>query len=91
MANVKVFVDNQTDKRTGQKLYIEPHSSVGSVADLRTGSLWFDPRLGQHLFRELMIVIATGSIPSSPLSIVSTIVMWKISQWLGKNIMQSTS
>ena len=24
----------------------EPHSSVGSVADLRRGSGWFDPRLG---------------------------------------------
>ena len=36
-----------------------PHSSVGSVADLRTGSRWFDPRLGQYSFRGLMTVIAT--------------------------------
>ena len=24
--------------------HIEPHSSVGSVADLRTGGRWLDPR-----------------------------------------------
>ena len=53
----------------------EPHSSVGSVADLRTGGHWFDPRLGQYSFRRLMIVIATGFIPLSPLSIVSRMVM----------------
>ena len=40
----------------------EPHSSVGSVADLRTGR-WFDPRLGQYSFRRLMIVIQKGFIP----------------------------
>ena len=28
----------------------DPHSSVGSVADLRTGDQWFDPRLGQYFF-----------------------------------------
>ena len=26
----------------------EPHSSVGSVADLRTGGRWFDSRFGQY-------------------------------------------
>ena len=26
----------------------EPHSSDDSVADLRTGGRWFDPRLGQY-------------------------------------------
>ena len=26
----------------------EPHSSVGSVKDLRTGGHWFDPQLGQY-------------------------------------------
>ena len=36
---------------------IEP-SSIGSVADLRTGGRLFDPRLGQHSFRGLMIVVA---------------------------------
>ena len=25
------------------KLYAEPHSSLGSVQDLRTGGRWFDP------------------------------------------------
>ena len=40
--------------------------SSGSVADLRTGGRWFDPRLGQYSFRELMTVIATGFIPLSP-------------------------
>ena len=70
--------------------YAEPHSSVGSIADLRTGGCWFDPRLGQYSFRGLMIVIATGFIPLSPLSVVLTMVMWESSQWLGKNIVQST-
>ena len=68
----------------------EPHSIVGSVADLRTGSLWFDPWLCQYSFRRSMIVIATGFIPLSPWSVVSTMVMWESSRWLGKNIVQST-
>ena len=41
----------------------EPHSSVGSVADWKTEGRWFDPR-------GLMIVIVTGFIPLSPLSVV---------------------
>ena len=53
-------------------------SSVGSVADLRTGGRWFDARLGQYSFLELMIVIATGSIPLSPLSVVS--ITWESSR-----------
>ena len=48
----------------------EPHRSVCSVPDLRTRGRWFDPRLGQYSFRGLMIVIATGFIPLSPLSCV---------------------
>ena len=68
----------------------EPHSSVGSVVDLRTEGRWFDPRLGQYSFRGLMIVIATGFIPLSPLSVVSTIVMHESSQWLVKNNVCST-
>ena len=56
-------------------LTAEPHSPVGSVADLRTGGRWFDDRLGQYSFRRLMIVIAKGFIPLSPLSIVSTMVI----------------
>ena len=48
----------------------ESRSSVGSVGDLRTGGRWFDPRLGQYSLRGLMIVIGTGSIPLSPLSVV---------------------
>ena len=44
----------------------EQNSSVGSVADLRTGGCWFDPRLGQYSFRGLMIVVATRFIPLSP-------------------------
>ena len=63
----------------------EPHSSVGSVADLITGSRWFDPPLGQYSFPGLIIVIATGFIPLSP-----PLVLWESSQWLGKNIVQST-
>ena len=34
----------------------KPHSSVGSFADLRTGSRLFDSRLCQYSFRGLMIV-----------------------------------
>ena len=36
-----------------------------------------------------MIVTATGFIPFSPRSIVSAMVMWESSQWLGKNIVWS--
>ena len=68
----------------------DPHSSVSSVADLRTGDRWFDPWLGQYSLRGFMIVIVTGFIPLSPLSVVTTMVMWESSQWLGKNIVQST-
>ena len=68
----------------------EPHSSVVSVADLRRGGRWFDIRLGQYSFRRLMIVIATGFIPFSPLSVVSTMVMWESSQWIGNNFVRST-
>ena len=66
----------------------EPHSSVGSVYAWRTGGRF--PRLGQYSFRGLMIVIVTGFISLSPMSIVSTMVMWESSYWLGKNIVQST-
>ena len=67
-------------------LNAEPHSLVGSVADVNTGGRWFDPRLGHYSFVGLMIVIATGLIPLSPQSVVSTMVKWESSQWLGKNI-----
>ena len=68
----------------------EPHSTVGSVTDLRNRGRWFDPRLGQYSVQGLMMVIATGFTPLSPLSVVSTMVMWESSQWLGKNIVRST-
>ena len=61
-------------------LSAELHSSVGSVADLRIGGCLFDPQLGQYSFPGLMIVIATGFIPLSSLSIVSTMVMRESSQ-----------
>ena len=38
----------------------KPHSSFGNIQDLRTGSGWFNPWLGQYSFRGLMIVIVTG-------------------------------
>ena len=69
----------------------EPNSSVGSVADLRRGGRWFDPWLGQYSIRGLMIVIATGFIPLSPLSVVSTMGMWESSKWLGNNIVRNIS
>ena len=37
-----------------------------------------------------MILIATGFISLSPLSVVTTMVMWGSSQWLEKNIVRST-
>ena len=37
-----------------------------------------------------MIVIATGFIPLSQLSIVSRIVMWESREWLEKDIVHST-
>ena len=69
----------------------ESHSSVGSVADLRTGGLWFDRQLDRYSFRGLMIVIATGFIPLLSLSVVSTKVKWESTQWLGKKIVRSTA
>ena len=68
----------------------ELHSSVSCVADWKAGGRWFDPRLSQYSFLGLITVVATGFIPLSPWSVVSTMVMWESSQWLGKNIVQST-
>ena len=73
-----------------RNIFAQPNSSVGSIADLRTGGGWFDPQLGQYSSRGMMIVIATGFIPFSLLSIVKTMVKWESSQWLGKNIVRST-
>ena len=50
--------------------FITPWAEPYSIVDLRTGGLWFDSRLGQYSFHGLMIVIATGFIPLSPLSVV---------------------
>ena len=63
-----------------------PSNSVCKVQDLRKGGRWFDPQHGQYSFQGLMIVIATVFIPLSQLSIVSTMVVWESSRWLGKNI-----
>ena len=63
-----------------------PQSPFGSIRDFRTGGRWFDPFLSPYSFRKLMIVIATGFIPLSPMSIVLEMVMWKSNKWLGKNI-----
>ena len=71
-------------------LFRKLHNSVGSVQDLRTRGRWFDPGLGQNSFPGLMIVIATGRIPLSPLSVVLTMVMWQCCQWLGKIIVRCT-
>ena len=62
----------------------EPHSLVGSVADLKIGGCWFDSRFGKYSFRGMKKVIETGFIPLSPLSVVSTMVMSESSQWLWK-------
>ena len=42
--------------------FAQPHSSLGSVAELRTGRC-FDLWLTQFSFRGLMIIIVTGFIP----------------------------
>ena len=68
-------------------LSAKPHSSVGSIAYLRAGGHWFNPQLRQYSFQGLMIVITTGFIPLSTLSVVSKMVKWESSQWLGKNIL----
>ena len=49
------------------------HSLVGSVQGLRTKGCWFDPSLGQYSVRGLMIVIAKGFIPLSPLTTVPVV------------------
>ena len=75
----------------------EPHSSVGSVADLRTGDRWFDPRHGQYSFRELMIVIVTGFIPLLPLSEAKVHVTGNVyrhnpyTHYIGKNTFDFTA
>ena len=38
-----------------------------------------------------MVVDVTGFLPPSVLSIVSVVVMWESSQWLGKDIVWSTA
>ena len=57
--NLLLLVSFQQAKETVYFMIAEPQNSVGSVADLRTGGRWFDPRLGQHSFSGLMI----GFIP----------------------------
>ena len=73
------------------KLPAKIHSLVGCIQNLRTGSRRFDPRLDKLSFQGLIIDIATGFISLSPLSIISTVVIWESSQWLGKNIVRSNS
>ena len=69
--NIQIFIE--TDGA-------EPHSSVGSVADLRTGGRRFDTRLGQYSFRGLMTVIATGYIPLLLLYVI--LLCWKANSGL---------
>ena len=61
-------------------VYTEPHSSIGSVTNLRTGGRWFNPRLDQYSFRGLMIVTATG------FNLLSTCPLF----WLETNIERTT-
>ena len=56
----------------------------------RTGGCWFDPWFSQYSFWGLMVVIATGIIPLSQLSIILMMVMRLSSQWFGNNIVRYT-
>ena len=69
---------------------VEPHSSVGSCVDLRTGGRWFDPRLRQCFLQGLMIVIVTGFIPLSRLSFVLIMVYVGKQRIAWKEIVRST-
>ena len=55
---------------------------------LRTGLVGFPA--WPISFKVLMITFTTGFMPLSPPTIVSTVVWWKRSQWLGKNMVLST-
>ena len=50
-------------------LYAEPHSSVGIVADLRTGGRWFDLRLDQFFFSPGIDDSHCNKIHSSPTAV----------------------
>ena len=63
----------------------QPEAQSLAYRNFRKDGCWFDPWLIQYSFRELMIVIATGFTPLSPLSIVSTMIMWESSHRLGKD------
>ena len=65
-----------------------PRSSVGSTEHLRTGCRWFEPPARPLFFPEFDD--SPGLIHLAPLSIVSTMVMWKSSLWVGKNIVRSS-
>ena len=56
-----------------------PSSLVGSLQDFGTVGRRFEADSNE-----------TGFVPLSRVSIVPTMVMWESSQWLGKNILQST-
>ena len=69
-------------------LYINIYLCQGSIAwsvAYRTGGHWFDSWLSQYSLWGLMMVIATGFIPLSLLSIVLKIFMWDSSQNEKKN------
>ena len=51
--------------------------TVGSIPDLRIGGPWFNHRLSQYSFQGLTIVIVTGFIPLSLLSLVSAMLCGK--------------
>ena len=58
--------DEACSGKVGLIIYLR----IRTIANLRTGSRWFYPRLGQYSFSELMTGIATGFIP---LSLVTTV------------------
>ena len=86
--------NTETQKKLSGKLYLVDLAGSEKVLTVFC-HLSFSPLyplcpVFLSLLHSLVIVIATRLIPLSLLSIVSAMVMWESSRWLGKNVVQST-
>ena len=83
-----------TDLEESRETNVKVKRHVTIVLDRKlvfcTSKIIFTHQNCEYSFRRLTMVIATGFIPLSTLSVVPKIAMWESSQWLGKNIVQST-